>query len=135
MSVVDKSVKLIKGMIALVKGDYRLVLGRDAISVVDPRVETGGSVIHTLAGMLVHHETRVDRSWTDMLLSVVENMAPVLRDDVRDGKTTAQSRESDDELPPCDNPNCPIHGDGADDHLDRPAHGPLGWHTPVIPEA
>ena len=134
MSVVDKSVKLIKGMIALVKGDYRLVLGRDAISVVDPRVDGTSDKIFMLAGMVVHEETRAGRSWTDMLLSVLENMAPVLEADKRDGMTTAESRERDDELPPCNNPDCPIHGD-LGEGVDRPAHGPLGWHTPVVPEA
>jgi hypothetical protein len=139
MDKFKKAVEIMRGMIAVVKGGYILLLGRDGIVVVDPRAGGGTDdmPVYMIAGMRVYQETRADRSWADMLLSVLENMGPVLEDDKRDGKTTAKSRAEDDELPPCDNPNCPIHGDGDGDGdpLHRPANGPLGWHMPEIPEA
>jgi len=128
-----KAVLIMKGLIALVKGDYRLVLGREGILVVDPRMELGDddAPIAMLAGISTYREERSGRPWTSMLLSVLENMGPVLEDDKRDGKTTAESRRADDPaLPDCGNPNCPIHGKKKD--LPGPVHG---WIMPEVPEA
>jgi len=81
-----------------------------------------------MAGIMVYQESRADRSWTDMLLSVLQAMGPVLEDDKRDGKTTADSRREDDPDMGCTNPDCLVHN--------GPPIGPQnGWGSGEPPEA
>lgn len=106
-----KAVEMMRGLIAVVKGDYRVVIEKDAITIVDPRSGIDGGEVFALAGMRLYQEHRNGRSWGEMLLSVVRNMEPVLEADKRDGKTTAEARVEDDDL-------CPIHGEDCPDEYD-----------------
>jgi hypothetical protein len=136
MDKLKKAVTILRGVVAVLKHEYVFVLHRERVAVVDPRevAEMYGSF--ELGGVLVHAESRGNRSWSDALLALIEEMGPRLEEDRVKDLTTAAAREEQDEgeQPACTNPNCPVHGNPPP-RIDEPPGGQRGWNPPPVGEA
>jgi hypothetical protein len=108
-----KAFRIVAGLMAIVKYGYTLAVERDQVFVVDPREIPGlkerqtARAIYPSSGLMIHREKRAGRSWSDMVVSIVENMGPVLESDKSRGLTTPELRAAHDG---CDDPDCVVHG-------------------------